>query len=256
MQRRARADPAWKPAEHHDDADDAEMVEVHQPGQEALRQRAVGYKRLSRERLRCVTEEEGAITKWICIIPGLRQVEREIVALASTSVHRAVRAAVEEYEKEQRGLEAEAQKARARQAQRDRREREREEVLASRRTVAPRLSRVFSKDTELPQPFELRELKMESKSDGSASKQPKPDRKLSSEHVRSLERIATSKELRRADVIGADKMSLSEWADVKADAKVMRKVQALNHFAQLCLDGYEYYVRGFMYINIRIIVYI
>ena len=53
----------------------------------------------------------------------------------------------------------------------------------------------------------------------------------------SLERIAVSKELRRADVMDALRMSKSEWDEVKGDATVMRKAQALYHFAQLYRTG-------------------
>lgn len=203
---RAQTQLSWHPTfesdeTDHSDVDMDESIHIEQPGEEAKRQRAVGYKRLSRERLLGEAQEADSMAKWLCITLGPWQVERELSEIASSTVPRAVQAAMDKYQRE----EAEAQRARARMAQRERRVNELEELLASRQSATPRNGRTFCMDDaeSLPR-FELVELTVDKKSEASGSK---PAMKLTTSHLQCLQRIATAKELRKEDVIGAEQMS-------------------------------------------------
>ena len=114
-----------------------------------------------------------------------------------------------------------------------RRAKRKEQQPATERALLPRGRRTFAEAEPCALAQRPVQRPAQEAAPGKGAKKLAPRRRFGPATVKALRRIACDRRLQRADVVGGEKMSRAEWAQLRGDAWELRKVYAVDAYLRL-----------------------
>ena len=204
---------------------------VEAAGEAARRNRRASYEGRRRERLRGIGAQAGAMAAFVLAsATGIARgvVDQLVDAAFAVVAERAAAAAAA-------ATAAAAAAASAEMAATNalRRAKRKEQQPATERALLPRGRRTFAEAEPCALAQRPVQRPAQEAAPGKGAKNLAPRRRFSPATVKALRRIACDRRLQRADVVGGEKMSRAEWAQLRGDAWELRKVYAVDAYLRL-----------------------